>query len=192
MCMSNAPGTAGLPEITESFESIERLVRETPRGRWFLDELAKRQRSKELTLILDAIERLERSINWKDAAAAADTAASRITKPAEPAPRPENLEARHLKYFKKDEDIFAPAPPVGPRPVADAEPEKKGAKLVIRRKETDATPDPFAAVEKPVTESAPRAAVETGESPKRRIVIIRHKAGEEIDVPLQNEVSQAS
>jgi hypothetical protein len=28
--------------------------------------------------------------------------------------------------------------------------------------------------------------------PKRRIVIIRHKPGEEIDVPLQSEMAEAS
>lgn len=188
--MSNVSGAAGLPEITESFESIERLVMETPRGRWFLNEFARRQRSKELSLILDSIERLEKSLNWKDAAAAADFAASRITKAAD-ATAPENLEARHLKYFKKDEDIFAPAPPVGPRAVAPPEPEKKGAKLIIRRKEADAAPDPFATVlpEVQAAQPPPQAAAEPGEQPKRRIVIIRHKAGEDFDVPLQNELA---
>ena len=33
---------------------------------------------------------------------------------------------------------------------------------------------------------------QTEAAPKRRIVIIRHKPGEDIDVPLQREMAQAS
>lgn len=189
--MSMTSGAAGLPEITESYESIEQLVMETPRGRWFLNEFARRQRSKELAVILDSIARLEKSMNWREAAAATDQAASRITKTAETPARDEPLEARHLKYFKKDEDLFAPAPPVGPRAVAPPEPEMKGARLVVRRTESGAPPDPFGIPAAPAPEPAMKPDT-AGETPKRRIVIIRHKAGEEMDVPLQNELAPAS
>ncbi len=57
---------AGLPEITESYEAIERLVMETPRGRWFLDEFSRRQRAHELNMVLDSIQRLERIMAVRD------------------------------------------------------------------------------------------------------------------------------
>jgi hypothetical protein len=196
--MSSVPGSAGLPEITESYEAIERLVMETPRGRWFLDEFARRQRARELTMILDSIQRLERVMAVRDAATETDNLASRITKaidrPAEALPIEENLEARQLRYFKKDEDIFQPAPPTAPRALrSDPEPEHRGARLIIRRSEVAAEPDPFAQEpvhKEPETEAPAIAGSE--EPPKRRIVIIRHKAGEEMSVPLHNEAAAAS
>lgn len=196
--MSSMPGSAGLPEITENYESIERLVMETPRGRWFLDEFARRQRAHELTMVLDSIQRLERVMAVRDASAETDNLASRITKaidrPVGVTPAEENLEARHLRYFKKDEDIFQPAPPATPRAVKpEPEPEHKGARLIIRRGESAAAPDPFAP--EPVRhepEAASPAIASSEEAPKRRIVIIRHKAGEEMNVPLQNEVAATS
>ncbi len=124
--------------------------------------------------------------------------ASRITKaidrPAEAMPSEENLEARHLRYFKKDEDIFQPAPPTAPRAVkSDPELEPRGARLIIRRSENADAPDPFAP--EPVhheAEPIAPAIANTEEPPKRRIVIIRHKAGEEMNVPLHNEAAAAS
>jgi hypothetical protein len=207
--MSNVPGSAGLPEITESFESIERLVMETPRGRWFLDEFARRQRARELTMVLDSIQRLEKVIAVKDAAAQTDNLASRISKaiesPVAAKPAEENLEARQLKYFKKDEEIFEPAPPPAPRAVkaepapekAATPPERTGAKLTIRRKEdvVATAPEPVATQPEPERKeqgTAPAAVAQIEEAPKRRIVIIRHKAGEEMNVPLQNELAVAS
>ena len=196
--MSNVSGSAGLPEITESYESIERLVMETPRGRWFLDEFARRQRAKELNLVLDSISRLERAIAVKDAAATTDTLASRITNALNaPAagikPEEENLEARQLRYFKKDEELFQTVPPAAPRSVV-TEPEKKGARLVIRRREETApAADPFAPeFPKKEPEAIRPAEAQAEEAPKRRIVIIRHKAGETMDVPLHTEMAAAS
>ena len=194
--MSSVRGSAGLPEITESYESIERLVMETPRGRWFLDEFARRQRAHELTMVLDSIQRLERVMAVRDASAETDNLASRITKaidsPVGAAITEENLEARQLRYFKKDEDIFQPAPPAAPRAVKpETESEHKGARLIIRRSESVAAPDTFSPEPAP-HESDPAAITSTEETPKRRIVIIRHKAGEEMNVPLQNEIAAAS
>lgn len=167
--------SAGVIEAAESYEQVEKLVMETPRGRWFLTEFARRQRSKELGLILDSIQRLERAMSWKDAAKETDELAARLT---EAAPKPEPLEPRHLKYFKQDEEIFEAAP----KPAAPDH-ERKGAKLVIHRKEPEPQPEPTSVA--PAAETQP-------EPPKRRIVIIRHKAGEEISVPLQNELANAS
>ena len=46
----------------ENFESLEAAVLETPRGRWFLEEYAKRQRSAETLAILDILKKLENSM----------------------------------------------------------------------------------------------------------------------------------
>ncbi len=181
-----------------NYDEIEQAVMETPRGRWFLNEYARRQRAQELSGILKAMERLERALEVRPAPAA-DQVSGRITKAigtieearqAPPPPLPaENLEARQLKYFKKDEEIFAPAPPARPVavPSAAAEPEPRGAKLVIRHAEPSSEP---AARQAAPAEPAAQAAASA--EPKRRIVIIRHKAGEQIDVPLQNELAHSA
>lgn len=46
----------------ETFDEVERAVMETPRGRWFLAEYARRIRAGESDMILAAIARLERSV----------------------------------------------------------------------------------------------------------------------------------
>ncbi len=110
------------------------------------------------------------------------------------------------------------APVATPAPVkTESKPDvPKGAKVVIRRvgeapaevapaaTAPDAAPapapapEPAAAVAEPIATLAPESAPATAsapvqaEAPKRRIVIIRHKPGEEIDVPLQNEMAEAS
>ncbi|MBY0532833.1 MAG: protein phosphatase CheZ [Xanthobacteraceae bacterium] len=49
--------------ITETdYEAIEAAVKETARGRWFLDEFAQRNRNADTRLVLDAIARLQRSV----------------------------------------------------------------------------------------------------------------------------------
>jgi chemotaxis protein CheZ len=44
------------------YEAIEAAVKETARGRWFLDEFAQRNRNADTRLVLDAIQRLQRSV----------------------------------------------------------------------------------------------------------------------------------
>ena len=46
----------------ESFESLEAAVLETQRGRWFLEEYARRQRSTETLAILDVLKKLENAV----------------------------------------------------------------------------------------------------------------------------------
>ncbi len=48
------------------YEAIEAAVKETARGRWFLDEYAQRNRSADTRLVLDAIQRLQRSVLGTD------------------------------------------------------------------------------------------------------------------------------
>ncbi|ODA68917.1 hypothetical protein A7A08_00751 [Methyloligella halotolerans] len=46
----------------EDYAKIETALQQTPRGRWFLAEHARRNRSADTTLVLSAIERLERVV----------------------------------------------------------------------------------------------------------------------------------
>jgi hypothetical protein len=102
----------------------------------------------------------------------------------------------------------------------EAKPEApKGAKVIIRRSSApDVTPAPEAVGTEPAAQAAPPSAVPEAPAPepqspppaeaaaeqssvtapdhegqpKRRITIIRHKPGEDIDVPLQNNIAEAS
>lgn len=49
--------------ITDTdYEAIEAAVKETARGRWFLEEFAQRNRHADTKIVLDAIQRLQRSV----------------------------------------------------------------------------------------------------------------------------------
>ena len=58
--MSVEPGSFESPKF--DFEAIETAVRETERGRWFLEEYDRRGRSNEIRSVLDAIGKFERLI----------------------------------------------------------------------------------------------------------------------------------
>lgn len=59
-------------QISENdYEAIEAAVKETARGRWFLDEFAQRNRHADTQLVLDAIQRLQRSVLGADPASVA-------------------------------------------------------------------------------------------------------------------------
>ncbi len=53
---------ASQPIAESDYEAIEAAVKETARGRWFLDEFAQRNRHADTRLVLDAIQRLQRSV----------------------------------------------------------------------------------------------------------------------------------
>jgi len=224
---------------SEDYEAIAEAVMESPRGRWFLSEFARRQRSSETSVILDCLHRLEAATaDLYKLTINQDAIGKRIVRALEqqstpaaegiqstPTPDSERLTKQHLAYFKQDEDIFEPSAersespklvpsptPEAPRPlIAAAEPrERNGAKLVIRRVsevalETAATPSVAAPEEATPALAAPSgtnlddqsasevATQSASETPARkRIVIIRHAAGESMDVPLQNELAVAS
>lgn len=193
---------SGLP--AEDFEAIEQAVLESSRGRWFLNEFANRLRARELRAMAERMTALESAVNanheammTRIAAALAQPSASAATGATTP-----ELAPRHMKFYKRDEDIFEPAPQaeiVAVKPAPFAEPPR-GARLTIRRAGEPAmpeTPDPAEAslLDTPAA-PGPQAAAMTApageDPPKRRIVIIRHKPGEAVDVPLQNELAQAS
>ena len=59
--MATLPPPEGMSEM--DYEAIEAAVTETARGRWFLNEFARRNRSAELRQLLDAMGRLEGAIS---------------------------------------------------------------------------------------------------------------------------------
>ena len=179
----------------ESFESLEAAVLETQRGRWFLEEYARRQRSAETLAILEILKKLEGSIT--------NTSFLPPPKGAEPAPA---LKTEQLKFFKQDEEIFveptiaAPALSVvssPPKVDITPPPEPKGAKLKIQRVPTVAMPDDDFMAAEPEKPAAPAPAQETKTSfappppaePKQRVVIIRRPASEAAEIPLMEEKS---
>lgn len=202
-----------MPAITENFEAVEQAVLESPRGRWFLAEYSSRLRARETAAVVDQVKSLEAAVSANHDAimsrlAQALAQPSQTAMPAIASPAPD-LAPKHMKFFKQDEEIFEAAPraAIGVVKPATPPPENKGAKLTITR-----TPGPSTAVETPPAQVEPPApavepqAMEPGAveppvaaapepvaeaPPKRRIVIIRHKPGEEIDVPLENEMQAA-
>ncbi|WP_373503259.1 hypothetical protein [Aestuariivirga sp.] len=213
-------GKGGADSLSpKDFESIRDAVMETPRGRWFLTEYASRLRSSETSGLLDSMRRIESAVSANHDALMSRLAQAIAREPGTaPSTAPvvpqSDLAPKHMKFFRQDEEIFEPAPQAKIAAVPDApKPEPKldtpkGARVVIRRTEqasldVEIAPAAPVASTAPVTEAAPppvpQAAPETvtpapqaEAPPKRRIVIIRHKPGEEIDVPLQNEMAEAS
>jgi chemotaxis regulatin CheY-phosphate phosphatase CheZ len=56
------PETQRRPGLAESYASLEALLRASPRGRWFLAEYARRNRTAETELLLEALGRIERAV----------------------------------------------------------------------------------------------------------------------------------
>jgi hypothetical protein len=149
----------------EDFDAIRDAVMETARGRWFLDEYAARLRTAETAGLLDGLKRLEKAVAANhDAMMArlADALLSDDEDLALDAPQTycaeepvAELAPRHMKFYRGDEDIFEPAP----HATIAAVPEPKRP-VLVEPEAPDAPPQ------------------------RQRIVIIRHKAGESIDVPL--------
>jgi len=50
------------PGLAEAYASLEALLKASPRGRWFLAEYARRNRSAETELLLEALDRIERAV----------------------------------------------------------------------------------------------------------------------------------
>ena len=176
----------------ESFESLEAAVLETSRGRWFLEEYARRQRSAETLAILEILKKLENSVTNNSFLPA--------SKSAEPA---QALKSEQLKFFKQDEEIFVEPAVVAPSLSVVSSPPKtdvthpaepKGAKLKIQRMQPSQSPEEPAAMEpekpaapavapEPVASVAPPPAAE----PKQRVVIIRRPASEAAEIPLMED-----
>lgn len=65
------------------FDEIEAAVRETPRGRWFLGEFARRNRVAETDVLLEAIRRLEHGVSEPEATGEADRLRAAMARMAE-------------------------------------------------------------------------------------------------------------
>jgi chemotaxis protein CheZ len=50
------------PGLAEAYAALESLLRASPRGRWFLAEYARRNRTAETEMLLEAIARIERAV----------------------------------------------------------------------------------------------------------------------------------
>jgi hypothetical protein len=135
---------------------------------------------------------------------------------ADLAPRHMKYFKQDEEIFEPAPQARIAAVPEAPKPAADTKPAvPKGAKLIIRRtgeatanaEAAPASPPPAAEAPAPAPAGepqvvdaamppepvpAPAEPVQAEAQPKRRIVIIRHKPGEDIDVPLQNEMAEAS
>ena len=178
----------------ESFESLEAAVLETSRGRWFLEEYAKRQRSTETLAILEILRKLENTITSNSMSPAAKTAETA---------RPINQE--QLKFFKQDEDIFVePAATAAPsltvvasaaKTEIKAPTESRGAKLRIERVQPAqiaeepklAAPEPEKTVSTaPVQETVAAAPPQSAPEPKQRVIIIRKPASEVAEIPMMD------
>ena len=189
----------------ESFESLEAAVLETQRGRWFLEEYARRQRSAETLAILEILKKLENSI----------TSTSFLPPAKSPEPVQSSapaLKTEQLKFFKQDEEIFveptiaAPALSVvsspakvevtPPREPVAPPSEPKGAKLKIQRLPVAAIPEDMPNIEPEmpglttlVEESKAGIAPQPAAEAKQRVVIIRRPASEAAEIPLMEEKS---
>ncbi len=177
----------------ESFESLEAAVLETSRGRWFLEEYAKRQRSTETLAILEILRKLENTIT--------SNSMSPAPKAAETA-RPINQE--QLKFFKQDEDMFVEPAATAPsltvvaaaaKTEIKAPTESRGAKLRIERVQPAqiaeepklAAPEPEKTVSTtPVQETVAAAPPQSAPEPKQRVIIIRKPASEVAEIPMMD------
>jgi hypothetical protein len=69
-----SPISASAAPLSETdFDAIREAFMETSRGRWFLAEYAKRNRSADTAMVLDAVARIEQTIATQQQAASADT-----------------------------------------------------------------------------------------------------------------------
>ncbi len=155
------------------YEEIERAVMESARGRWFLAEYAKRIRTQDTALILDAIHRLE-------VRAPASAAGEALVKPlvSEALYSPE-IAAEALRYYRQDEDIFAPLPGSKPdKPVLRVV-EGINPRVTIRRIAPDAEAKPTESTAAPVAEPS-----------RPRIVLVRKATSDLLSIPLADEAPE--
>ncbi|MBL8905441.1 MAG: hypothetical protein JNM20_02075 [Rhizobiales bacterium] len=155
------------------YEEIERAVMESARGRWFLAEFAKRIRAQDTALILDAIHRLESRTH-------ASAAGEALVKPlvSETVDSPE-IAASALRYYRQDEDIFAPLPGANPdKPVLRVV-EDTNPRVTIRRTASEQ--------EKGIAEAT---IPERSEPAKPRIVLVRKPASDLLSIPLADETPE--
>ncbi len=203
--MSSCVADPGRENPSETYETIEKAVMETERGRWFLAEHARRQKSADTAGIFEALKRLEAvlvpstssrppddALDYMQSAArelmSRSDALRRIAGELENQDTQAALasEADAVRLVALNHDLFRHRFAGLGRPVA---PTADQLKYFAGDEDEfeDAAPQPA-----PVLRAVPPVQLVTETPPaKNRIVIIRHAAGEEPVIPLQNELAAA-
>jgi hypothetical protein len=184
------------------YEAIEAAVQESPRGRWFLGEFARRNRAADTLMLLEAIHKLERGLA-ENAPHVSDELAAELQGLSEAIDKAlagdagdateqlarvkhkvdgllahrsgdgAALTAESLKYFEGDEDLFEPAPAAPSAPL-----------MVVG--ETQGRPVMGRAQPGQAEASGPKG------DPKDRIVFIRRASSQETSIPLADEAEDAA
>ncbi len=205
--MSSSVAEAGRENPSETYETIEKAVMETERGRWFLAEHGRRQRSSDTTGIFGALKRLEAALLPSTGSRPPDDALEYMQSAArELMSRSDALrkiateldnqdiqsklasEADAVRLVALNHDLFRHR--FAKMPQSNA-PTAEQLKYFAGDEEEfeDAAP---AAPAAPVFRTVSPVQLVTEETPaKNRIVIIRHAVGEEPVIPLQNELAAA-
>lgn len=205
--MSSSVAEPGRENPSETYETIEKAVMETERGRWFLAEHARRQRSAETAGIFEALKRLEAALvpsassrppddalDYMQSAArelmARSDALRRIAGELENQDTQAALasEADAVRLVALNHDLFRHRFAGIGRPVAPTADQLKYFAADEEEFE-DAAPQQTPA--SPLRAVPPVQLVTEAPPAKNRIVIIRHAAGEEPVIPLQNELAAA-
>jgi hypothetical protein len=159
------PAPAGLDP--DDFDAIREAVMETPRGRWFLDEFSTRLRGAETSRLHDSMRRLETVIATNH-----DEVLSRL--------------ATVLRTPPGDEDDAASP--------AREQPDSRLAPRHMKYFRADE--DLFEPAPEATIAAVPRLLdmlpLEPEAPSRARIVITRRKPGEPFEVPLAEDLSQAS
>jgi hypothetical protein len=186
--MSNSGAADSVPD---NYEAIEEAVMESPRGRWFLSEFAKRVRRDDTQSLIAAMAKLEKALAANQSVIIERLAALLAEAPPDQPKKaePEPLAPQAMGFFARDEEIFELPPeiaaPSTARLVLKPPGEAHGAAEAKAEKPVPGEPEPLAHSTAAPIERA--AAPVNSEQAKRRIVIIRHGPGEDVEVPLQEQ-----
>lgn len=187
----------------KDYEAIEGAVRESPRGRWFLGEFARRNRAADTLMLLEAIRKLERGVaeNSTDQLSAdlaaelhdlSETIASTIDRGAGGTELPRAVD-RLARIKEKIDRLLA-------RHSDRADGELTGENLSFFAGDEDlfesapaASAPSLSVVGEPQERTMPvrKAAEAPRGDPKDRIVFIRRASSEETSIPLADEADVA-
>ena len=145
---------------------------ESPRGRWFLSEYARRNRAADTHMLLEAIAKLERIVAEKSPHRGGAGAAGKSG--SQDGEADSALTAGNLSYFEGDEDLFE----AGRETVEAARPAEPARSLVVVSEDQARTRPAL-----PVQPVQPRPKA----NPKDRIVFIRRASSKDVAIPLADE-----
>jgi hypothetical protein len=187
------------------FEAIEAAVQESPRGRWFLGEFARRNRAADTLMLLEAIRKLERGMAVSSAHQVSDELAAELQSLSDAIGRALSGEAsegevqdavEQLSRVKRQIDGL-----LADRSVAEAHPMTaeslkyfEGEEELFETASASSPARPFMVVaDRPEQEPAARPMAEQppasapGGEPGDRIVFIRRASSKETSIPLADE-----